>query len=466
MSTHVLLVDDDPDLCRLVAAELSRRDVTVTWRTSGEAALAALDDLEVDVVVTDVRMDGMSGLELCARIVATRDDLPVLLLTAYSTVEAATEAIRAGASDFLEKPPDADALAAAIARAASVREVRGVVRRLRDTPARLPVPGSPIIGASPAMEAVARIVARVAATDVSVLVAGESGSGKELVARALHAGSRRANGPFVAVNCAAIPETLLESEFFGHVRGAFTDAHETRPGLFTQAHGGTLFLDELAELPIALQPKLLRVLQERTVRPVGGDAEAPCDIRLVTATNRDLDAAVQRGQFREDLYFRVNVVRIDVPPLRTRGFDVLALAQHFLERSAAAAGKAITGISPAAAQCLLRYTWPGNVRELQNCVERAAVFARYDELVVDDLPEVIRTAAVRAAVPGLSPLLSLAEAERQHVVRVVEAVHGNRTLAAQILGVDRKTLARKLRLYDETGDVPRARLRRSAEAGC
>jgi two-component system, NtrC family, response regulator AtoC len=464
--THILLVDDDPDLCRLLAARMSERGFTVAWRTSGEAALAALEELDVDAVVTDVRMDGMSGLDLCERIVTNRPDLPVLLLTAYGTLEAATAAIRVGAWDFLEKPPDPDALALAVERAAQSRQLRREVRRLRAEPPSW-VASRGMIAGSPAMEAVCKIIDRVAETDVSVLIAGESGSGKEVVARALHAGSRRAAGPFVAVNCAAIPEALLESEFFGHVRGAFTDARTDRPGLVTKAHGGTLFLDEIGELPPSLQPKLLRVIQERVVRPVGGDVEVPCDVRLLTASNRDLDVAVRRGEFREDLYFRINVVRIDVPPLRTRGNDVLALAQHFLGRCAAATGKRVVGLSPAAAQCLLRYAWPGNVRELQNCIERAVVFARYEELVVDDLPDAVRTAAGRsAAAAPLSPLLPLAEAERQHILRVVQAVHGNRTVAAQILGVDRKTLARKLKSYASAEETPEAPLRRTAQAEC
>jgi two-component system response regulator HydG len=455
MSAHVLLVDDDPDLCRLVAARLSERGFDVIWRTSGEEALATLARTDLDAVVTDVRMDGMNGLELCERIVTNHPDLPVLLLTAYGTLDAATAAIRIGACDFLPKPPEADALAQAIERAVQARRLRGEVRRLRTEP--LPArEQSPILGASPAMVAVGHIVERVADAEVSVLIAGESGAGKELVARALHAGSRRAAGPFVAVNSAAVPEALLESEFFGHVRGAFTDARTSRAGLFTQADGGTLFLDEIGELPVALQPKLLRVLQERVVRPVGGDEEIPCDVRLVTATNRDLEVAVRRGEFREDLYFRINVVRIDVPPLRARGTDVLALAQHFVTRCAAATGKRVVGLSPAVAQCLLRYGWPGNVRELQNCIERAVVFARYEEVVVDDLPEAVRAAAHRPPDgDGLSPLLSLDEAERQHILRVVDAVGGNRTLAAQILNVDRKTLFRKLKRYADEPELPK-----------
>jgi two-component system response regulator HydG len=466
MSTHVLLVDDDPDLCRFLAARLSERGLEVTWRTSAEAALDALDRLEVDAVVTDVRMEGMNGFDLCARIVTNQPDLPVLLLTGYGTLEAATTAIRVGACDFLPKPPDADALAHAVERAAQVRRLRREVRRLRASAPS--TAATPILSSHPGMQTVLKIVERVAETDVTVLVAGESGSGKELVARALHAGSRRAARPFVAVNCAAVPASLLESEFFGHARGAFTDARAARPGLFAQADGGTLFLDEIAELPLALQPKLLRVLQERVVRPVGGDAEVPCNVRLVTATNRDLESAVRHGEFREDLYFRINVVRVDLPPLRARGDDILVLAQHFLTRCAAATGKRVIGLSPQAAECLLHHPWPGNVRELQNCIEHAVVFARYDEVVVDDLPEAVRGAAARvsAGVPALSPLLSLEEAERQHVLRVVEAVHGNRTLAAQILDVDRKTLFRKLKRYAVPAGPAAPQIRQAARPAC
>jgi two-component system response regulator AtoC len=453
MTPHVLLVDDDASLCRLLAAWMSSRGFEVTWRTSGEAALEALQAIEIDAVVADVQMDGMNGFELCEHVVTNHSDVPVLMMTAYGNLDAAVTAIRVGAWDFLTKPTTADALVQAVERAIQMRHLRGAVRRLRQGGAPVGAANA-ILTASPAMQTVCHLVERVAASDAAVLLTGESGTGKELVARALHAASRRVDGPFVAVNCAALPEALLESEFFGHVRGAFTDAHAARTGLFEQAHGGTLFLDEVAELTPPLQPKLLRVLQEKTVRPLGATTEIPCDVRMIAATNGDLEAAVRAGRFREDLYFRLNVVRLDLPPLRARGEDVLLLAQHFLAHSAGVTGKSVAGISAAAAQLLLRYPWPGNVRELQNCIEHAVVFARYEELVVDDLPEAVRAhlGARGAAAAAFSPLLSLEEVERNHVLRVVESVHGNRTLAAQILNVDRKTLFRKLKAYaaDET----------------
>jgi two-component system response regulator HydG len=294
------------------------------------------------------------------------------------------------------------------------------------------------------------LVARVAATDSTVLITGESGTGKELIARALHQRSRRAAGPFVAVNCAAMPPELQESELFGHVKGAFTDARTARTGLFLQASGGTLFLDEVAETPPGLQSKLLRVLQERTVRPVGGDHEIPFDVRLVAATNRDLEAAVDDGRFRADLFYRIHVVRIELPPLKARGTDVLLLAQGALEHYARIAGKPVRGISTAAAHKLLAYDWPGNVRELNNAIESAVALTRYEEITVDDLPEGVRDwRSTNVIVAGDDPeqLPTLEEVDRRYVLRVLGTVHGNKALAARILAVDRKTLYRRLERY-------------------
>jgi two-component system response regulator HydG len=304
-----------------------------------------------------------------------------------------------------------------------------------------------MVGASPAIQEVFELLARLESSEASVLVTGESGTGKELVARALHRASPRADGPFVTVNCAAVPESLMESELFGHAKGAFTDARSAREGLFVAASGGSLFLDEIGELPAALQPKLLRVLEERVVRPVGSNEEIPIDVRLITATNRDLETMVADGEFREDLYFRVNVVHVELPPLRARGGDVLLLARHFLERLAATEGKEIKGLSPPAAERLLAYPWPGNVRELRNCMERAVALARYDEIRVEDLPPRVREherAQVIFTTDDPTQLLSMEEVERRYIDQVMEAVGGNKTKAARVLGFDRKTLYRKL----------------------
>jgi two-component system response regulator HydG len=445
---RVLVVDDDPDMRALIDAGLRAIGFATRLCASAEEALATLPDDDFDVVVADLHMPGMTGLALCERIVAARPDVPVVVITAHGTLDAAVGAIRAGAYDFVTKPIKLEAFQLTVERAARHHELATEVRRLREVAAPQPFAG--IIGVSQPMRGVLDMVARVAATDTTVLVTGESGTGKELIARAIHQRSRRAAGPFVAVNCAAVPETLLESELFGHAKGAFTDAKAARTGLFLQASGGTLFLDEVGEMPAALQSKLLRVLQERTVRPVGGDHEIPLDVRIVAATNRDLEEAVERGQFRRDLFYRIHVVRIELPPLNTRGNDVLLLAQHALERAARHADKRVVGISPEVAQKLLAYDWPGNVRELQNAVESAVALTRYEELTVADLPEKIRDhQATHILVTGDDPeqLPTMDEVERRYILRVLAAVHGNKALASRVLGLDRKTLYRKLERY-------------------
>jgi two-component system response regulator HydG len=304
-----------------------------------------------------------------------------------------------------------------------------------------------LLGSSEAMRKTREVIERVAHSDSTVLVTGESGTGKELVAKALHAESARRNGPFVAINCAAMPESLLESELFGHAKGAFTDARAARAGLFVRATEGTLFLDEIGEMPAGMQAKLLRALQERSVRPVGGDGEQSFDTRIVAATNRDLDAEVEERRFREDLFYRINVVRIHVPPLRERGDDVHLLAQTFIDRHRAAGPRAVEGLTPAASARLAKYPWPGNVRELQNCIERAVTMAQFDQIDVHDLPEKIRLYQAVGPTPDSKDpgaLLPMEEVERRYILRVLEAAGGNKTLAAQILGFDRRTLYRKL----------------------
>jgi two-component system response regulator HydG len=307
------------------------------------------------------------------------------------------------------------------------------------------------------MKRLFEVLHSVADLETSVLLSGESGTGKSLVARALHDHSRRRGGPFVVVNCAAVPEGLLESELFGHVRGAFTDAKADRLGLFLQATGGTLFLDEIGEIPLRLQPKLLGAIQERMVRPVGGDEAVPCGVRLITATNVDLQSAVAEGAFREDLYYRINVIRVDLPPLRARGADVLLHAQHFIEHFALTLGKDVVGLSANAAEKLIAYSWPGNIRELQNAMERAVALTRLEEIAVEDLPEGIRKyrkSHVLLASENPSELVTLGEVERRYIARVLEATAGNKTKAAAILGVDRRTLYRKFDSGGEGGPLP------------
>jgi two-component system response regulator HydG len=443
--TRVLIVDDDAELCEALELGLKKRAYDVAWVTRAGAAVERLLTDDFDVVLTDMTMPGGDGISLCEQVAANRPDVPVVVMTAFGNLEAAVAAIRAGAYDFITKPAQLDVLAIAIDRAARTRALREEVRRLKSAPRSEPPGGA--VGGSEAMRTVIDLVDRVADSEATILITGESGTGKEVFANLIHQRSRRAHGPFVAVNCTAMPETLLESELFGHTRGAFTDAREARTGLFVQARGGTLLLDEVGDMPLTLQPKILRVLQERKVRPLGATSEVATDVRVIAATNRDLESAVEERRFREDLYFRLNVIQVPLPPLRSRAGDVLPLAQQFLSTIARRAHKLVTGIAPAAAEKLVAYSWPGNVRELQNCMERAVALARFDQVVVDDLPERVRdyrSSHVVVAGDDPSELVPLEEVERRYTLRVLESVHGNKAAAARVLGVERKTLYRKL----------------------
>ena len=446
MDRSVLIIDDDASMLEMLRLELEQRDYQVTTQASPEAALRQLSEADFGVVLSDISMRGMSGVDLCREVVALRKDTPVIVMTAFASVEAAVESIRAGAYDFVTKPFEAEELVVALERALRTRELRDEVKRLRRAVDELR-PVDEMMGESPAMKKMFDVIRRVAETDATVLVTGESGTGKELVARALHARSPRASGPFVAINCAAMPEPLLESELFGHTKGAFTDARTQRSGLLVKATGGTLVLDEVGEMPLGMQAKLLRALQERTVRPVGGDTEVPFDVRIVAATNRDLEVEVEERRFREDLYYRINVVQVRVPALRERDNDVLLLAQAFLQNCQAKTGSRVVGLTSAAAERLASYPWPGNVRELQNCIERAVAFAEFDHIGVDDLPERIgHFKSPRILVEGTTPstIVPIEEMERRYVVQVLDALGGNKASAARALGMDRRTLYRKL----------------------
>jgi two-component system response regulator HydG len=443
--TTVLVVDDDPGMCGMLQSRLSVRGFSVVTRSSGIDAVDTVQHDPIDVVVTDVTMKGMNGVELCQRLLESRPHLPVILITAFGSMDTAIQAIRAGAYDFLPKPFEIDQLALAIERGATLARLREEVQQLRKMVA--PTSFGDLVGASPRMRELYTKLAKLADNDAAVLLMGESGTGKELVARAVHAASPRAKGPFVAINCAAMPAQLLESELFGHAKGAFTDAKAAKVGLFQTASGGTIFLDEIGELPLEIQPKLLRVLQERTVRPVGANTEIKFDARVISATNRDLEGMIEEQRFREDLYFRINVLTIALPPLRTRGGDILVLARHFLERIASRTGKRVPGLSAEAAQMLMSYPWPGNVRELENCIEYAVALAAFDEITVGDLPDKVRAFRRTEIVLSTSDpeqLVTLEELERRYVLRVLESVDGNKAAAARVLGIERRTLYRML----------------------
>lgn len=449
MRRKILVVDDDPAMCAVMTEDLDAQGYQTTASHSGDEAFCLLLENDFDAVVTDLNMGGLNGVELCDRIVKNRPDIPVIVITGFGSMDTAIATLRAGAYDFLTKPFEMEQLVLSLGRAIQHRDLTQEVERLRKQVSNAS-PSKELQGNSTQIRRVFDLINRIAPTDATVLLVGETGTGKELAARAIHAQSGRSTGPLVTINCSAIPENLLESELFGHVRGAFTDARADRKGLFLEAENGTLFLDEIGDMPMSMQVKLLRVLESRAVRPVGGNQEIPCDVRLIAATHRDLVTAVEEGVFREDLYYRINVVQVDLPPLRSRGDDILLIAQTILASLAQHSGKPPSRLPPAVAEKLLSYSWPGNVRELRNCMERAVALARFDELLVEDLPEHIRQyrsahVLVTADIP--EELVSLIEVEKRYIQRVMEAVQGNKRQAAKILGLDRTTLYRKLEKY-------------------
>src|SRR5438045_3066432 len=447
----LLLVDDEPanldSLERIFAREWYRTQRAAT----GAAALALLRDRPADVVLTDLMMPGMSGQELLRAVRAVAPDAEVVLMTAYGTVEAAVAAMKDGAYDFLTKPLKRHAVLKSVAQALEKRRLVLENKQLR---ARLAGVSSPIVGQSPALRATLDIIRQAAPSSATVLLLGESGTGKELFARALHEHSSRAQQPFVPINCAAIPETILESELFGYERGAFTGAVARKEGRIERAQGGTLFLDEIGELSPAVQVKLLRFLQEGEIERLGGTSTVKVDSRVVAATNRDLSAAVQAGKFREDLYYRLNVIQVVLPPLRERVEDIPLLADHFVARYAAKNGKPIRGLTRAALAALEAYPWPGNVRELEHAIERAVVLSRGAEIEVDDLPESVRAggaarnAGVAGALEGRTLAVPLGTTMEEIELRVIRETlrqtKGDKNLAAQLLGIAARTIYRKL----------------------
>lgn len=452
---RVLAIDDDQEALDVLRHLLAREGYDVEGCESAEQGLVLASSQHFDVVLSDVHLGGLGGIELCQRMVAARPDVPVIVVTAFGNMDTAVNALRAGAFDFIQKPIETIHLYHALRRATERSQLEREVKRLRAQAQPASNVGN-IIGESPAMKRLFALIRQVSDTDTSVLVTGESGTGKELVAQALHNESRRKDAPFMAVNCAAVPAQLLESELFGHVRGAFTDAKADRKGLFEQAQHGTVFLDEIGEMPLELQPKLLRVLQERKLRPVGSTREVDLDIRIVTATNRDLEKEVQAGRFRADLYYRLNVVGLELPPLRYRGMDVLHLAEHYLRLFAARMGRDIRGIEATAAQKLLDYDWPGNVRELSNYIERAVTLAQTQDIRVGDLPEKVRTYEMaRVNIDQALPqqIIPLQELQERYIENVLRSVQGNKTQAAKLLGVDRRTLYRKLERYGAAAEA-------------
>ncbi len=447
---RVLVVDDEENIRLVLRTLLKKHGYEVTTAASAEEALATIEDDPPDFVIADVRMPGMSGIDLVRELSSRGVEAVTIVMSAYGSVELAIEAMKAGAYDYVSKPFKQDEVLLALRKAEERESLRRENARLRKQVREQQSLGA-MLGKSSAMQRVFRTVEKVAGYDTTVLVQGESGTGKELVARALHDLSPRSARPFVAVNCGAIPEALLESELFGHKRGAFTDAHSDKKGLFEAADGGTLFLDELGELPLQLQVKLLRVLQEGTVRPLGATADRPVDVRVVAATVRNLADEVKEGRFREDLYYRLNVLQVDIPPLRERREDIPLLLEHFIEAHNGRLGTRIRGIDAKARKLLLAYPWPGNVRELENVVERAVVLAEGDVVTADDLPDRIKEPADPARVVLESGELSIKKMqrfmERTLIARALEKTQGNRTAAAKLLEISNRALLYKIKDY-------------------
>jgi two-component system, NtrC family, response regulator AtoC len=445
----ILIVDDDRGILDMLSLRLSKKGYDVHVADTANTAFSMLSREQYDVVMTDLHMPGVDGIQLTERIKDSFPNIPVIVITSFGSMESAIASLRAGAYDFVTKPFEIEILRRALERAVGNTRLRQKVDELEETVAESTA-FQEIHGNSPAMAQVFSLIEKAAKSDASVLITGESGTGKELIAKALHHRSRRSGGPFVAINCSATPEPLLESEFFGHTRGAFTDARDTKKGLFAEADGGSIFLDEIGDMPLGLQPKILRALEERTLRPVGARQEIKFDTRIITATHRDLEAMVEEQQFREDLYYRFNVIHIHAPPLRERGRDVLELAHKFLQRFSLHNEIEISGFSRKAEQLLLDYHWPGNVRELKNCIERAVALASEDQIKIRDLPQRVQNyQPSHVLVTSNKPqeLVPLEEVEKRYIQRVIEVTGNNKTMAARILGLDRKTLYRKLERY-------------------
>lgn len=431
----ILVVDDEKPQREIYEEILSEAGYDVTTAASGEAALKFISDRKFDLVLTDLKMTGMTGIELLQQLTAQDSGLSVILITGHGTIESAKEALRSGAFDYLEKPVEREALLEAVTRALGKREELEME----------------IVSASPKMDAVKRMIVKVARSNSTVLIRGESGTGKELIARAIHNQSPpRLTEVFQAVNCAAINENLLESELFGHEKGSFTGAHAEKKGLFEIANRGTLFLDEIAELDVAMQAKLLRALQERKIRRVGGTHEIPVDVRVIAATNRDLRAMVADGRFRDDLYYRINVLSIDVPPLRERREDVPVLIEYFLKKHTRNTSKLVRGLTPETRKLMVDYSWPGNVRQLESAIERAILLCEGDQITIEDLPLEVRQES-RPAAEGAFKLppegISFEDVERDLITQAMEQTDYNITKAAKLLGLTFRTLQYRLEKF-------------------
>jgi len=447
----ILVVDDDTDMRELVHDVLQGHGHQVTMAGSGQEALKQLTEQDYAVVLTDLQMKGIPGTELLAEIRRLYPNIGVILMTGFGSVDTAVEAMKRGASDYLTKPVTNEELIRVVDRSIREAALRREVNRLRHE-VHKEYSFHQIIGKSKPMQEIFELIRRVADSPTNLLITGESGTGKELVAKAIHYNSDRQDAPFIPVNCAAIPEQLLESELFGHMRGAFTDAKADKRGLFEEAQKGTLFLDEISELPLMLQAKILRAIQEKEIRRVGANKSTTIDVRIIAATNLNLADEVKAKRFREDLYYRLNVIELRLPPLRERREDILLLVDAFMTKYGASRVKHIQSVSESALAMLLDHAWPGNVRELENAIERAVTLSRSEKILPDDLPLSIQETRGdrRVLDPPAERALSLDEMGKEYIHKILEKTGGNKYQAAHVLGIDRKTLYRKLAEIDGT----------------
>ncbi len=440
----VLVVDDDLEMCELISDVLRGEGLSATSIGDSLEASKILKKEEFDVIVTDLKMKGLKGLDLLEEAKKVAPLTPVIIITAFGTIESAIQAMKMGAYDYITKPFQMDELLLIIRKAMETRLLKKEVIRLRKEVASR-YDFHHLIGKSPSMQKIYDLIERISNTSSNVLITGESGTGKELVAKAIHYHGGRKENPFVAINCAAIPETLLESELFGYKKGAFTDARSDKRGLLFEANEGTLFLDEVTEMPLTLQAKLLRVIEEREVRPLGDTTSYPLDVRIISTSNRDLESCIKQGQFREDLYYRLKVIDIEMPPLRERREDIPLLIQHFIARFNAELKKNLSGVSEEALRLLLNYSWPGNVRELENVIQRAITLSRHEVILPEDLPASLHlTKDDELLEKAIEGRLTLDQLEKEYIRRILIQTGGNKSKAAEILGLDRKTLYRKL----------------------
>jgi two-component system, NtrC family, response regulator AtoC len=456
MKASILVVEDNEDLCKTIADVMKREGYFVKTAASGEEALTRLEKGLIDLVLLDIKLPKKSGLEVLARIRELQPELLVIMITALTDARPAVEALKSGAYDYLLKPFELDELKLVVAKALETHRLKLEVARLKEQQRRRS-PESGLYGESAAIQEVLNLVKIIAETPrTSVLIEGESGTGKELAADAIHAASNRADKPMIKINCAAIPDNLLESELFGYEKGAFTDAKGTKRGLFELAHGGTVFLDEISSMKPALQPKLLRVLESSSFRRIGGTADITVDVRIIAATNQNLEGCVRDGLFREDLLYRLKVMVIQLPPLREHPEDILPMAKLFVEQNNREFNRSIKSISPEAAEMMVRYPWPGNVRELKNVLERAVILCKREEITPELLHlEPIETpinssltvSVMRSAGAAAGDGETLAEIERQHVLRTLEKYHNNKSRTAKMLNISRSTLREKLKEY-------------------